>query len=401
MYRKAYLLENSIQHYSWGSSREIPGFMQIENPDGRPWAEVWMGVHPRGRSKLHIGDRKIYLDSFIAENPESVLGKRIAGKFGESLPFLFKLLSAGSPLSIQAHPNLEQAEKGYEREEREGIPREASSRNYRDQNHKPEIICALKKFTALRGFRTVDDILEDLESIPSAAQAVEFLKSGDLAEAFRRIMKSSSQEIEILITEARELAHSKKGSGKRFEWFLRLEDAYPNDVGVLSPFLLNLVELEPGQAMFLPAGELHAYLEGFGIELMANSDNVLRGGLTGKHMDVDELLSVLTFRAGEPDILFPVSGSAGVSCYPAMTDEFQLCRVECEGGGSVWNTQDSIALFVCTRGSLGVEAPEGGVELSQGESCVIPAAAGEVHIRGEGSLHAAWIPGKAGVNTEQ
>ena len=284
----------------------------------------------------------IALDSLLKQAPEQLLGPETNRRYDGRLPYLFKVLASGSPLSIQAHPNLEQAAEGFRRENEAGIPIDAYNRNYRDANHKPEIICALSEFYAMRGFRSPSEILENFRSIRSAAleeplTEIENALSGNadpdeggeeewslLKNFFTALMTVEGAEKDRMIEAALQQPYRRE----ILRWVKRFAELYPGDTGVLSPLYLNIVRLSPGDAMYLPAGELHAYLQGLGIELMANSDNVLRGGLTPKHIDVPELLSVLNFKSGRPEILKPVQKGSKESFYITEAPEFCLSRVE-------------------------------------------------------------------------
>ncbi|MDR3199934.1 MAG: mannose-6-phosphate isomerase, class I, partial [Spirochaetales bacterium] len=337
-----YKLENTIQRYAWGSPVLMPDFLGKENPEKKPWAELWMGAHPKAPSlaRREGGADAGPLDKLIAAGPAAFLGDKIAAAFGQ-LPFLFKLLAAAEPLSIQCHPDLDQAREGFERENRAGIPLDAGERNYRDANHKPEIILAVTPFTALRGLRPVDEIIRffsafpvpelnalarDLErgAAPGAAESGSALKAflrhllcapGDIAKSWIASIKAQSGSCEA-------------GENlPEYRAFTRLADFYPADAGCLAPFYLNLLRLAPGEALFLGPGELHAYLEGLGVELMANSDNVLRAGLTPKHIDVKELLAIVSCAAAKAEILRPAEikrGSFIEEEYPRRADEFTL-----------------------------------------------------------------------------
>jgi mannose-6-phosphate isomerase len=307
---------NSVRTYDWGSVGEIPRLTGIDNPDGTPMAELWMGAHPGAPSRVRTGGDAVPLPSFIERDPDRVLGPDVAARFGGRLPFLFKILSAAKALSIQAHPSPAQARAGFERENEAGIPLDAFERCYKDDNHKPELIRAVTAFWALRGFRRYGAIAEDFagEEFAFLADAVAGLLSSPGPEALRRFFSElMAAEPEVVAGAACARARAARGSAgasagdgavsparARYEWVERLAEQFGEDRGVAAPLYLNCLRLEPGEAMFLPAGTLHAYLEGTGIEVMASSDNVLRGGLTRKHVDVAELTRTLAFAPDEP-----------------------------------------------------------------------------------------------------
>jgi mannose-6-phosphate isomerase len=383
-------LKNQIKHYDWGSPDDIPGLIGADNPSGEPWAELWMGVHPAGASRITCGDHEMILGDLIAEDPPLYLGKEAAEHF-DKLPFLFKLLAASRPLSIQAHPNQEQAKRGFERENLAGIPRDAPSRNYRDPNHKPEIICALKPFRAMCGFRAPEEILKRLESLFAACPSIaaelvsltDSLGSGEKSAALKTFFGAL---FNLPAETRRNLTDSVLGvrdkNQKDFEeewscaaWFAEL---YPEDPAIISPFYLNLIDLKEGDAVYLPAGVLHAYIQGFGVELMADSDNVLRGGLTPKHVDINELMETLDFSPFSPEILSPLPVSPGVFRYPSPVREFTLYVIK-GAGGKISSGVKGPLIVIVTEGTARISAGEftGGnsedLVLEKGKSAFIPA----------------------------
>jgi len=277
-----YKMKNLIQDYAWGSVSDIPGLLGYINSEQKPQAELWMGSHKRGESRLLLENEELSLLELINNNKNNILSEKIAAEYGD-LPFLFKVLAAGSPLSIQVHPDKKQAEEGFARENRNAIPLDAFNRNYKDDNHKPEIICALTPFWAMRGFRTIDRIIDNFRMVdlPSFRTELEQFAvnrgSEGLKSFFSSIMDLEGDKKSTFISELTEAAA--KIDNDTFKWVLRLRDFYPEDAAIAAPLYLNLVKLEPGDALYLDAGELHAYLGGMGMELMASSDNVLRGGL--------------------------------------------------------------------------------------------------------------------------
>ena len=307
------LLKNSVQNYAWGSATAIPELLGEQNPLGKPVAELWMGAHPRASSLVNIDGNWISLKKLIEKNPQEILGNKVANRFDNKLPYLFKVLAAAKPLSIQAHPSLDQAKEGFESENRRGIPVEASNRNYKDDNHKPECICALSEFWALCGFRNITDILVLMRKICPLGLAKElnllekFPNPQGLKQFYTKLMTMDPKVQLQIIEEAQKNAQYHSDEDPAFRWIVRIAEEYSSDIGILSPVLLNLIQLKPGQALFLPAGELHSYLGGLGMELMANSDNVLRGGLTPKHIDVRELLKALNFDPWPVNILEAVT----------------------------------------------------------------------------------------------
>jgi mannose-6-phosphate isomerase len=405
--QELYLLKNPVKHYQWGSPKWIPAMLGLDNSGGEPWAELWMGAHPASPSMLCVQGMEKSLGQLIAGDPCRYLGKEWAAS--GALPFLFKLLAASRPLSIQAHPGKEQARQGWLRENEKGIPPDALERNYRDDNHKPEIICALSPFTALCGFRSPMEISALLSHF--FANASLSLQSG-LAPLWAVLTNTREGGLSALrgflknlfaipATLRKELTSyvlsTPSVPGFYAElWTLTRSFAglYPEDPGILSPLYLNLLRLKPGEAMYLPAGILHAYVEGFGVELMANSDNVLRGGLSSKHIDVEELMKILYFHPFSPELLKPpvqnpAERFSGVFSYPSPCKEFSLSLIE--------NLQGPFplqgpAIIIVTRGSLrATGGEETGWELKQGESAFIPPDS-RLILGGDYSLYAASLP---------
>jgi len=399
--RKISLLKNSIQDYAWGSKTAIPELLGQGGPAERPQAELWMGAHPKAPSLVYCDGLWRSLLEVIAENPQEVLGRDTAHKFSNKLPFLFKLLAAAKPLSIQAHPNQGQAKEGFIRENEMGIPLEAVNRNYRDDNHKPEIICALTPFWAVNGFRQVREILRLLGEIqvPGLVEGLSFLRDHSsrqgLKKFFNHLMTMEKAKQSKIVKETVAFAERRKEQEPVWTWVAKLNEEYPLDVGVLSPAFLNLVKLEPQQAMYLPAGELHAYLEGAGIELMANSDNVLRGGLTAKHIDVQELLSILNFTEINLTILQPQKVASGEAFYPTGTAEFVLSIVEVSGRSPFLGAlKRSVEMMICTKGEAKITDLGDGetTGLTRGTSIIVPAAVEQYRIEGEATLYKAAVP---------
>ncbi|MBW2609111.1 MAG: mannose-6-phosphate isomerase, class I [Deltaproteobacteria bacterium] len=396
------VLKNSIQEYSWGSRTFIPELMGEPAPAENPKAELWMGAHPKAPSQVLYDGGRISLSELIQEDPEGILGPSVAAKFSSTLPFLFKVLASARPLSIQAHPNREQAEEGFARENRMKIPLDDPRRNYRDENHKPELICALSPLTVLKGFRRIEDILMLMDRVkaPGREPAIELLRVEPNAEGLKRFflnLMTMDKEIQSrVIGQILPMAERSAVSDTASDWLIRLNKEYPGDIGVLSPLFLNLIQLQPGEAMYIPAGELHAYLEGAGIELMANSDNVLRGGLTPKHMDGPELCKLLNFTAGDTDVLSPEKRDAVEAVYPSVAEEFMLSVISLHDEGSIHKSPEerSVEIMICTEGKARVTDPGNGdiLELSGGSSIIIPAAVNQYLIQGRSTIYKASVP---------
>ncbi|MDH6576353.1 mannose-6-phosphate isomerase, class I [Kitasatospora sp. MAP5-34] len=373
-------LVNTVRPYAWGSATAIPELLGRE-ATGEPQAELWMGAHPGSPSHVDRGSGERSLAELIAEDPQRELGTDAVDKFGPSLPFLLKVLAAGAPLSIQAHPDLAQARAGFAAEEAQGVPIDAPHRNYKDANHKPELICALDEFEGLCGFRHPADAAALLESLdaPTLTPLIELLRDKPEAEALSQalatILSMTGDTAAATVAEVRaavERAAEADPHGQ-FAGYAFAAREYPGDTGLLAALLLNHFRLQPGEALYLGAGLPHAYLRGLGVEILANSDNVLRGGLTPKHVDVPELLRVLTFQGSTPDVLRPVTDATGEQLYPVPIDEFRLSRYLL---GPEPRRVDGRApqILLCTEGTARLTTTDGStLTLARGESAFLPA----------------------------
>ncbi|MBI9001664.1 mannose-6-phosphate isomerase, class I [Corynebacterium sp. CCM 9185] len=381
-----HLLTGTVRTYPWGSRTAIAELRGLHTPSPRPEAELWFGSHPGGSST--VGDTPLV--DIIAADPESALGSRVCAQYDGRLPFLLKILAAAEPLSLQAHPSLEQAREGCAREDAAGIPRNANNRNYRDDNHKPELIVALTDFEALAGFRPLSETIRlfDAISCPELARYLTMLDSDPEHEetnlralfttwitipAATRV--SLIEKVTGCIREAIQREDTEPWIVDVLRNILALDERYPGDVGVLGALLLNKINLNPGEAVFLDAGQLHAYVSGMGVEIMANSDNVLRGGLTSKHVDVPELVRVLTFRAlQDPLVESEVTGEA--TRYPVPTEEFDLTRYNLRPGSSTVVEHDGPVIVLCTAGEAvaGHGIDDEPLVLTPGSALWIPAS---------------------------
>lgn len=395
------ILNNTVQEYAWGSYTAIPKLLGNDSPTNTPQAELWMGAHPKAPSKVKLNGEWMSLMKLIEKNPKDILGKVVAEKYNNRLPYLFKVLAAAKPLSIQAHPSQAQAKEGFIRENSLGIPFDANNRNYKDDNHKPECICALTFFWALNGFRKISGILALLEKIcPQGLKSdlnnlrVEPNSLG-LKKFFQAIMTMGRAQQNQIIADAIINAQKFTEDDQAYKWMIDLHNEYPADIGVFSPILLNLICLKPGQAMFLPAGELHAYLDGVGIELMANSDNVLRGGLTPKHVDVPELLNVLNFEERELDILSPIVSNECERIYSSRAEEFVLSVITLKRDLTCYSpTNRSVEILLCTDGEAIITDFGNNDKLAfdRGKSIIIPSAVKKYCIEGNATLYKAAVP---------
>ncbi len=396
-------LENPVMEYAWGSKSFIPELLGQPAPAAAPAAELWMGAHPRAPSRVKIRGRRIPLNRLIGDDPAGTLGPRAAEEFRGKLPFLLKVLAVERPLSIQAHPDRTQARNGYRRENAAGIPADGPGRNYPDPQPKPELICALTPFAALCGFRDLGEIagaVSDLglgSLLPQAALFVQEPGEDRLRHLFGGLLTLADPEKKAIFGRlggpdgAR--PESPFLSPETRALIASLRELYPDDVGVLSPLFLNFIRLAPEESLYLGPGVLHAYLRGDGVEIMAGSDNVLRGGLTGKHIDGEELGRILSCRCGP--VRTERAGGEGVErVYPSPAEEFQLSRL-LPATERLFRSgrRRGPEIIFCYRGRARVEGRNGSpAELGRGHSVFIPFKAGEYTIRGKAVLYRAALP---------
>ena len=386
----ATVLSPAIQRYAWGSPTDFLRLFGIPNPNGEPMAELWYGTHPDGLTQVCDATGAPMghdLRSLVQQDPQSSLGPDIAERFGSELPFLLKVIAAGQPLSLQAHPSKEQAEAGFAREEGLGIPVAAPHRSYRDRNHKPELVAALTAFGAMVGFRdpgALENVLAPIEA--EAGLLLAALHSGGIERLYDAVAELSLRELRSIIGAVERVLTDESGERRTgspeedsvrtlcYQTIVRLASAYPNDPGVLAPLYLNVLHLKAGDALCLPAGVLHAYLHGVGVEIMANSNNVLRGGLTSKYVDREELRRVVRFEPYQPPIL---SGAASFT-FPTSFEEFSLARLELTASPLTVARSDAVPeILLCTKGTARVKVVGDGSRAAvrpQEQELEIPAA---------------------------
>ncbi|ALO08808.1 Mannose-6-phosphate isomerase [Streptomyces venezuelae] len=378
-------LVNTVRPYAWGSPTAIPELLGVA-PTGEPQAEMWMGAHPGAPSRTERGP----LNEVVAADPVRELGKPAVEKFGPRLPFLLKVLAAGAPLSLQVHPDLDQARAGFAAEEAAGIPVDAPHRTYKDANHKPELICALTPFEGLCGFRApaaAADLIAAL-GVDSLKPYVDLLHAHPEEAALREVLTA------LLTADREEMAHTVAEAaaaadrlGGEHAPFADLAHHFPGDPGVIAAMLLNHVRLQPGEALYLGAGVPHAYFDGMGVEIMANSDNVLRCGLTPKHVDVAELLRVVRFESNDPAVLRPEASPSGEEAYDTPIDEFRLSRfVRAEGAAPSDVTAPTPQILLSVAG----RPKAGEVTLAPGESVFVPAGE-KTELSGAGTVFRATV----------
>jgi mannose-6-phosphate isomerase len=384
-----------VQPYAWGSRTAIADFQGRPAPTSRPEAELWMGAHPSAPSGVDRGGVQSTLDAVIAAGPARELGADCAARFGGRLPFLLKVLAAEQALSIQVHPSRAQAQAGYRAEGERGLAPGDPARNYVDDWPKPELICALTRFEVLAGLRAPADAAALLRLLgvaglePVAAGLTGTAGPAALTGALRAILSWPAGDRGRLVGDVVAACERVAAVGGPYAAACaaaaRLDGEHPGDLGVVASLLLRHAVLEPGQAVFMPAGGLHAYLHGTGIELLGNSDNVVRAGLTGKHVDVPELLRLLDPAAAVPAIEpRPVGG--GLSAYDSPAPEFRLYRGELGPGEVTLPGAGGPRILLCTQGAVVLRADSGALKVVRGESAYLPADDGAVSAAGPGSV---------------
>jgi mannose-6-phosphate isomerase len=393
------LLDPVIQPYAWGSHTAIAELQGRPAPTAEPEAELWMGAHPSAPSVVERPGAgpgaRITLDAVIAADPAGELGASLVARFGGRLPFLLKVLAAQTALSIQVHPSREQAEAGFPDENDRGLQPGAKGRNYVDDWPKPEILCALTRFEYLAGMRTTADAAELLRALgvgqlePLAVALAEATDPGVLTQALATILTWPAAErsglVAAVVDGAARLAAGTGRHAAAAAAIVRISGEHPGDLGIVGALLLRHGVLQPGQAIFMPAGGLHAYLHGTGVELLANSDNVVRAGLTPKHIDVRELLK-LTDPAVAAPVLEPRPLGHGIAVYDSPAPEFRLYRAELGAGDVALPGDGGPRLVLCTEGTGVLRAGGVSLKVTKGESCYLSAADGAVTGSGPASL---------------
>lgn len=408
------VLQNTVRPYAWGSRTHIPRFLGL-TPTDDPAAELWMGAHPADPSR--IGDGESLLAA-IEGDPAAMVGEHVHRRFGARLPFLMKVLAAAEPLSLQVHPSSERARLGFAEEEQAGVPIDAAHRNYCDESHKPELIFALTRFEGMAGFRDVESTARLLRLLehPWADDVADRLGEGPAYQALHRVvtgllkdphddLSTLLKELAVAATEAEARLHREdsytrskahqpdlllREATRVFAQLVDLVDRYPSDPGILVTLLLNHVVLAPGESMFVGAGVIHAYTSGLGVEIMASSDNVLRAGLTPKHVDVDELLHITDFTPIPAPYWNRVDlGHADYTRIEPPVDEFALHVARTP----IHELPDSGPRIVLVLdGEVEVVTQQARYELTRGQSAFVSHGAGRMVVIGEGRVAVGSVP---------
>ena len=385
-YSRFYRLIPAQKHYAWGSETKIQTLTGLAK-DGKPLAEIWMGNHPNGMSYIVFEGKRVSVSEFISSSPEEALGKNCLEHFG-SLPFLFKVLAADKPLSIQAHPDSETAQTGFEREERNHIPMDYFTRVYKDPNHKREMICAISTFYALKGFRSIEEIKINFKKFfPFSGNAfVDFRYSNeeDFYKKFFTRLLSMDQTLRKAMLRELEATASGMGEVEQFI-FRRLLYNFPGDRCVFAPLFLNCIKLNPGESMSIDEGQLHSYVDGLCFEVMSSSDNTIRGGLTEKFIDVLELFTIMKFVHGSKVCVEPVDKGLE-KIYSPGWDEFCFSSIVTKGETYSSPKVHSLEIIFVYSGTGKIADSSFSLDLKNGMAVLVPAAAGAYTVSGSSDL---------------
>lgn len=366
-------LKGDVKHYDWGGANYIPSLLLIENPNMQPFAEYWLGVHPQAKCTITLDGDEVLLRDFIAQDPEKTLGQKIYKSFG-NMPFLLKLLDVKDMLSIQVHPSKKQAAIDFEEENKKGISLKAPDRNYKDRNHKPELMVAMSDFYLLHGFKPKDELLKKLQDVPELNIFIPVFKKEGYTGLYKMAMELPQVEVnEILQPLTNRIIplyqNNKLEKNDENFWAARaaLTFVQPNviDRGIFSIYFFNLLNLKKGEALFQDAGLPHAYLEGYNVEIMASSDNVLRGGLTSKHIDTVELLKHTKCEVTIPKII-KSSTDKTHQIYKTPVDDFELSSYKIKKGETISFRPTTAEILLLTKGELVLKTKDSSVPLKAG-----------------------------------
>lgn len=397
-----YKLNGVVQHYAWGGTEFIPQLLNTTNDTQQPYAELWMGTHVKGPAKVEWNGKEILLEQLIKKAPAQKLGKKIAADFNNRLPFLFKVLDVNSMLSIQSHPTKKAAEIGFAKESKTNISVTAPNRTYRDDNHKPEVMVALTDFWLLHGFKSLDD-LQQVLTISEFKPLAKYFIERKIYDLYKVIMEMPQSEVDNLLAPLWKRLQPvyEKGQLEKTSadyWAAQAFEEYTidghYDRGIFSIYLFNLVHIKKGDGIFQAAGIPHAYLEGVNMELMANSDNVFRGGLTQKHIDVPELLKHLVFDSITPQILTGTSVSDVEKVFKTPAPDFELREINLDKNKTYRTTQTTSAeTIIVMEGEATINFDGQSLTFSKGESFFVEAQTNyTITTNGKCVLYKAKVP---------
>lgn len=394
-------LNGVVQHYDWGGFHFLPQLLSTPNPENKPFAELWMGTHKKGTATASLPDGDISLADLISQGPVQVLGEEVANYFQGRLPFLFKILDVRKMLSIQAHPTKKSAEVGFQRENEKGIPLTAFHRSYRDDNHKPEVMVALTDFWLLHGFKSKAAIAATLEEIPAFQVLQAAFEAQDIKALYQHIMELPQEEVDQILAPLKQQLDEKAAEGPIEKsspdyWAKLAFEDYTRDGhydrGIFSIYLFNLVFIPKGKGIFQDAGVPHAYLEGVNVELMANSDNVFRGGLTPKHIDVPELLKHLVFAPVDPKVLEGEKENPIVTHFSTPAPDFALSQLSFTNEYAELKKESvsTATIYIVMKGAVKITGDGKNFSFSQGSVFLVPAQQViDIQSEGEALLFAA------------
>ena len=393
---KPFLLEPAFKYYDWGSLEFLQNLTGRSNLKGKTAAEMWMGDHISGPNMIKYGKEIYPLHNLVEEEAVKLIGEKASSEFSGKIPFLFKVLAAAKPLSIQSHPSKKQAEEGFERENILDIALDDFTRGYKDNNHKPEIIYALTDFKMMKGFRNYETTAANFKKYcPDSSVFLfeglkEYSEEKKIKKLFTGILTSCKSDCVKMINEA--LKKTENDISLESEMINKFSQFYPGDSGILSPLYLNCAMIKKGEAVYIPAGELHAYVEGCGMELMANSDNVFRGGLTPKHIDRDELLKILKYKPTEINKVEKTVINNEIF-YKTESNEFLFSEISVNKDEKYISDKDrNIDILICYEGNAEVESKDGAIIVKKGDSFAVPSCAGNYSITGKGIFYKATVP---------
>ena len=378
---KFYKIEGKVQNYDWGGKSFIPNLVSENIEENTTYAEYWLGAHLKAPSKVITDNGSVSLELFLSENPIENLGLEVANNFGK-LPYLFKVLDVSKMLSIQVHPSIAAAKIGYKKENDQGIPLTASNRNFKDENHKPEIMVALTDFWLLHGFLEQEKLVKNLkETVELSFLLNTFLEDGYLG-LYKKVMEYSQSEVNTVLRPLvkrilPKFIDNELDKSSPAYWAAKsLNNKYSEDIdkGIFSIYFFNILNLSRGEAIFQDAGVPHAYLEGVNMELMANSDNVLRAGLTSKHIDVVELIKNTKFEETIPNILNGEENKDnGEIVFKTIAKDFELSKIELIESVTHSSTSNSVEILMALKGAATITQNKESITIKKGEAILIKA----------------------------
>ena len=398
---KIFRLKGKVQHYAWGGYDFIPSLIGFSNTEHKPCAEYWMGAHPSASSDILVNNQPVSLYQVINEDIAETITDKVFQQFGE-LPYLLKILDVKDMLSIQVHPTKAEAIKGFEAEEAAGIPINAPNRNYKDRNHKPEVMVALSEFWLLHGFKQEAALERTLEDVQEFNIFLPLFKRAGYKGLYQFVMEMSHEDIDRLLfnlvkRELRKKEYNELTKDQPGWWVAKLfegkEEIKNIDRGIFSIYFFNIVKAEKGDAVFQGAGIPHAYLEGQNVELMANSDNVLRGGLTPKHIDVPELMKHTSFVGITPNVMKGNSIDLIEKNYPCPVPDFGINKIELNGDDKYGSIAHSLEILIVIEGAGVVNSKELNMVIRKGESvAILPGQEYSIASSGHCLLFKAFVP---------